>query len=107
MNSDHISSCTDCRDLFQSNTRFTAAKQALIDSYAALPLQTQSESTPSAEKQHVPGLDAALARFYSGWLAQEDRRQKEYTWEMYSRTWASIVLAARTKLSGWGIRWGS
>ena len=42
-------------------------------------------------------LDAALSRFYRGWLAQEDRRQRTYTWSMYMWTLNGIQLALRNR----------
>lgn len=70
----------------QSNTRFNAAKEALVKSYAALPLSPEQ----SQEDRDV-ALDQALARFYRGWQDQEEQRQRKYTMQMYRRTWDGIA----------------
>jgi len=75
-----------------SNTRFNAAKQALISSYAALPL-----SPSQTEQDCAIALDHALARFYRGWQEQEEARQRKYTMVMYRRTWDGIVMTFLSK----------
>jgi len=72
-----------------SNTRFNAAKQAVLDSHASIPIDD-----PQAREV---ALDAALSRFYRAWLAQEDRRQRTYTWNMYTRTLNGIRLAFKNQ----------
>ncbi|KAI0079885.1 hypothetical protein K474DRAFT_1705145 [Panus rudis PR-1116 ss-1] len=64
-----------------SNTRFEAAKQAVLDS---LP----ESSTPEDR-------EVALSDFYSKWLRQEGHRQRAYSMELRKRTWTDIVLGAK------------
>ncbi|KAF8321683.1 hypothetical protein DL93DRAFT_2093662 [Clavulina sp. PMI_390] len=69
-----------------SNARFNAAKEALVKSYEALP-----QSPEQSEEDREVALDQALARFYRGWQVQEEKRQREYTMEMYRRTRDGVV----------------
>ncbi|KAH9946080.1 uncharacterized protein BXZ73DRAFT_37743 [Epithele typhae] len=67
----------------ESNTRFYAAKDAVL---AAFPEDT------TAEEREV-----ALSEFYSGWVAQENARLDAYGGSWRRRNWAAIALAARVR----------
>ncbi|KAI0928463.1 hypothetical protein AcW1_005701 [Taiwanofungus camphoratus] len=64
-----------------SNSRFDAAKSAMLES---LP------ETSSAEDR-----ESALSDFYRRWLVQETARQQGYSAEWRKRNWSSILLGAR------------
>lgn len=70
--------------LFQSNTRFEAAKQSVLSS---LP----QSSTPLARER-------ALSEFYRKWVMQESHRQALYTAEWRRRNLDAIVFAVRVAL---------
>ncbi|KAJ8487891.1 hypothetical protein ONZ51_g3890 [Trametes cubensis] len=66
-----------------SNTRFYAAKDAVLQS---LP----EETTPEQR-------EAALSAFYARWVSQERTRQAEYNAEWRKRNWSTILLGARVR----------
>ncbi|KAI0797978.1 hypothetical protein C8Q75DRAFT_801880 [Abortiporus biennis] len=66
-----------------SNTRFEAGQQAVLDN---LP------STASAEDREI-----ALSQYYKQWVAQESERQHAYSDEWRKRNWANIFLGAKLK----------
>ena len=74
---------TNPRICTQSNSRFYAAKDAVLQS---LP----EETTPEQR-------EAALSAFYSRWVSQERVRQDEYNAEWRKRNWSTIVLGARVR----------
>ena len=76
--------------LVQSNTRFEAAKQALLDD---LP----EDATPEHR-------EAVLSEFYKHWLLQERVRLKEYSDEWSRRNFAAIYLAARAAIKDFRAR---
>ena len=65
----------------QSNTRFYAAKEAV--------LQSLPEGTTPEQRE------VALSEFYHNWVAQERTRLDEYGEEWRRRNWAAILLGAR------------
>ena len=67
----------------KSNTRFYAAKEAVLQS---LP----EETTP--EQREV-----TLSDFYRRWVAQERKRSDDYGEEWRRRNWAAISLGARVQ----------
>ncbi|KAI0705813.1 hypothetical protein BC835DRAFT_1403653 [Cytidiella melzeri] len=75
-----------------SNTRFTAAKQAFLSS---LP-----ESCTEEDKEH------ALSDFYKSWLVQEEPRQKEYTANWQRRNRMNVLLGARLQYQKFMARLG-
>ncbi|PCH38017.1 hypothetical protein WOLCODRAFT_64292 [Wolfiporia cocos MD-104 SS10] len=64
-----------------SNSRFEAAKRAVLES---LPASRSDEE-----------YEFALSEFYKRWVVQETARQQEYSAEWRKRNWSSIVLGAR------------
>ncbi|PFH54312.1 hypothetical protein AMATHDRAFT_135664 [Amanita thiersii Skay4041] len=66
-----------------SNTRFEAAKNAILE---ALP-----ESASTLDREH------ALSHFYKQWLVQESERTNAYTREWRKRNLATIILGARVE----------
>ncbi|KAH7910182.1 hypothetical protein BJ138DRAFT_139798 [Hygrophoropsis aurantiaca] len=94
----------------ESNTRFEAAKQSVLDSLRA-PEPSQSPSSPS----HPPTsptpshtspspthpdpltLERALSEFYKKWVVQESARQAAYSAEWRRRNAETILLAARVE----------
>lgn len=66
---------------FDSNSRFEAAKQAILDS---LPVSCSEL-----------GKEQALSEFYKQWVKQEEDRLQHFTDEWRRRNTAGIVLAAR------------
>ncbi|KAF9075249.1 hypothetical protein BDP27DRAFT_1380854 [Rhodocollybia butyracea] len=68
-----------------SNTRFEAAKAAVLDSLPA-------SATPLNKED-------ALSEFYKQWLLQENKRVDEYANLWRARNWAIIALAARVEIS--------
>jgi hypothetical protein len=69
--------------LYQSNTRFEAAKQSVLSS---LP----ESSTPLARER-------ALSEFYRKWVMQESRRQNAYDIEWRKRNFEAIMFAMRVE----------
>ncbi|KAH7921733.1 hypothetical protein BV22DRAFT_1018724 [Leucogyrophana mollusca] len=67
----------------ESNTRFEAAKQSVLDSVP--------------ETADVLSRERALSEFYKKWVMQESRRQAEYSAEWRKRNAENILLAARTE----------
>ena len=67
----------------QSNTRFYAAKEAV--------LQSLPESTTPEQRE------VALSDFYTRWVAQERTRLDNYGEEWRRRNWAQITLGARVR----------
>ncbi|KAH8107114.1 hypothetical protein BXZ70DRAFT_885889 [Cristinia sonorae] len=67
-----------------SNTRFEAAKQAMLDS---LPESTSDE-----------GREFALSDFYGRWIVQEEERSRAYNKQWSKQNWSTIWLGARVKL---------
>ena len=70
-------------DLPQSNTRFYAAKEAVLQS---LPEENRPEQR-----------EVALSEFYRRWVAQERKRLDEYGEEMRRRNRATISLGVRVQ----------
>ncbi|KAI8998600.1 hypothetical protein BD414DRAFT_407322 [Trametes punicea] len=66
-----------------SNTRFYAAKNAVLES---LPEGTSTEQR-----------EAALSAFYSRWVAQERTRLDEYDAKWRKRNWSTVLLGARVR----------
>jgi len=79
---------------YDSNTRFHAAKQAIIDSHSCLHYANESSRQPA--------LESALSRFYRGWLNQERNAQQRFTESMYMRIFHGIRIALKEK---WLSRW--
>ena len=77
MTNAHPHSCT------QNNSRFYAAKDAVLQS---LP----EEAAPEQR-------EAALSAFYTRWVAQERTRLDEYNAEWRKRNWSTILLGARVR----------
>ncbi|OCH94942.1 hypothetical protein OBBRIDRAFT_788679 [Obba rivulosa] len=67
----------------ESNSRFEAAKSAILSSVP--------ESCSPEQRER------ALSEFYRGWVAQEGARQRAYSAEWRRRNWASIWLGARVQ----------
>ncbi|RPD66181.1 hypothetical protein L226DRAFT_609072 [Lentinus tigrinus ALCF2SS1-7] len=67
----------------ESNTRFYAAKEAV--------LQSLPEGTTPEQRE------IALSDFYHSWVAQERTRLDEYGEEWRRRNWAAILLGARVR----------
>ncbi|TBU50826.1 hypothetical protein BD309DRAFT_907097 [Dichomitus squalens] len=65
----------------ECNTRFYAAKEAV--------LQSLPEGTTQEQRE------VALSDFYGRWVAQESKRLDEYGEEWRRRNWATILLEAR------------
>lgn len=65
----------------QSNSRYHAAKNAVLES---LPKDCSEEQR-----------EQALSEFYRGWLSQESQRQATYSSEWRNRNWEGIFLGAR------------
>lgn len=65
----------------QSNTRFEAAKNAMLSS---LPVTTTDE-----------GREFALSEFYGRWIIQEEERSKAYNERWSKQNWSTIWLGAR------------
>ncbi|KAL1944478.1 hypothetical protein VTO73DRAFT_2908 [Trametes versicolor] len=66
-----------------SNTRFYAAKDAV--------LQSLPESGSAEQREH------ALSAFYARWVAQERTRLDAYNSEWRKRNWSTILLGARVR----------
>ncbi|KAI0670337.1 hypothetical protein C8Q78DRAFT_1035721 [Trametes maxima] len=66
-----------------SNTRFYAAKDAV--------LQSLPEGTTTEQRED------ALSAFYSRWVAQERTRLDEYSAQWRKRNWSTILLGARVR----------
>ncbi|OSC99110.1 hypothetical protein PYCCODRAFT_1454052 [Trametes coccinea BRFM310] len=67
----------------ESNSRFYAAKEAVLES---LPEGTGPEQR-----------EAALSAFYTRWVAQERMRLDAYDAEWRKRNWSTIILGARVR----------
>lgn len=67
----------------QSNSRFEAAKEAIL---SALP-----------ETATVLDKESTLSEFYKQWVMQEKARTDAYTTEWRSRNWALIFLETRVR----------
>lgn len=68
---------------YQSNTRFYAAKDAV--------LQSLPEGGSAEQREH------ALSAFYARWVAQERTRLDAYNSEWRKRNWSTILLGARVR----------
>ncbi|KAI0374940.1 hypothetical protein BV20DRAFT_935221 [Pilatotrama ljubarskyi] len=66
-----------------SNTRFYAAKDAV--------LQSLPEGASAEQREH------ALSDFYARWVAQERARMAAYDAEWRKRNWSTIMLGARVR----------
>ncbi|KAI0636925.1 hypothetical protein C8Q77DRAFT_1154813 [Trametes polyzona] len=66
-----------------SNSRFYAAKDAV--------LQSLPESATAEQREH------ALSAFYARWVAQERARLDAYSEEWRKRNWSTILLGARVR----------